>query len=180
MRVVVRPPDHARAFELLERGELDLRIAWLPSSIPSLRSMLLFQDQLVCIADRKHPSIGKVLTLEDFLTLPHLRTIGYSQTTTGRVIDAAIEKQGRKLTTMLVVQNFVTMPHSIPGTDLIATVPRLLAREYAARYPLRVLEPPLQLPVVKYAAYWHERNQSDAGHRWLRAALRQAGRLVGS
>jgi DNA-binding transcriptional LysR family regulator len=179
VRIVVRPPNQERAYELLERGDLDIRVAWLPTSVASLRSVQLFQDHLVCIADRKHPAIHSgVLTLENFLTLPHLRTAGYTQTTTGAVIDAAIEKQGRKLLMSQVVQNFVTMPNAIPGTDLIATVPRLLAEEFASRHPLQILEPPLQLPVVKYAAYWHERTQRDAGHRWLRSALAQAGRSI--
>ena len=179
VRVMVQPPDQARAYELLERGELDLRIAWLPRSMASLRSISLFQDRLVCLADAKHPGIRGELTLETFLSLPHVRTIGYSQTTTGHVIDRAIERQGRKLDITLVVQNFVTMPHSIPGTDLIATVPRMLATEFVSRYPLQILEPPLQLPAVRYAAYWHERNQRDAGHRWLRTALKAAGRALG-
>ncbi len=177
LRVVVHTPVQDRALDMLERGELDLRIAWLiPAPVASLRSLRLFQDRLVCIADRRHPDIRGALTMDKFLTLPHLRTVGYSQTTTGRAIDGAIEKQGRKLAPAQIVQSFVTMMHSIPGTDLIATVPRLLAQEFTASYPLQIVEPPLPLPVVRYAAYWHERNQGDAGHRWFRTALAEVGR----
>lgn len=179
VRIVVQPPNAEHSYELLERGELDLRIAWLPAPVASLRSMRLFQDQLVCIADHENPAImNGVLTLETFFALPHLRTVGYSQTTSGAVIDAAIERQGRKLMMSQVVHNFVTMPNAIPGTDLIATVPRLLAEEFISSHPLQILEPPLKLPDVRYAAYWHERSQRDAGHRWLRSALAAAGRSI--
>jgi DNA-binding transcriptional LysR family regulator len=177
LRVVMHTPVQDRAMDLLERGELDLRIAWLiPAPGASLRSLRLFQDRLVCIADRKHPDIRGSLTLEKFLTLPHIRTVGYSQTTTGRAIDGAILKHGHKLPPAQVVQSFVTMMHSLPGTDLIATVPRLLAEEFLASQPLQIIEPPVQMPAVRYAAYWHERNQADAGHRWLRSALADVGR----
>lgn len=179
LRVVVHAPMQDRALDMLERGELDLRIAWLiPAPVASLRSVRLFQDRLVCVADRKHPSIRGALSMDKFLELPHLRTVGYSQTTTGQAIDSAIERQGHKLAPPQVVQSFVTMMHSIAGTDLIATVPRLLAQEYESRCQLQIVEPPLQLPPVRYAAYWHERNQRDAGHRWLRMALTEVARTV--
>jgi DNA-binding transcriptional LysR family regulator len=183
VRVVVHTPasSNDRAFDLMERGELDLRIAWLiPAPVGSLRSLRLFHDRLVCIADRRHRSIRGALTLDQFLTLPHLRTLGYSQTTTGHAIDVAIAKRGRKIIAAQVVQSFVTMMRSIPGTDLIAIVPRLLAEDFEGRHQLQLLEPPLQLPAVRYSAYWHERNQGDAGHRWFRTTLAEAGRSVAS
>ena len=183
VRVVVHAPawDSDRALDLLERGELDLRIAWLiPPSTGSLRSLRLFNDRLVCIADRKHPSIRGALSLEQFLSLPHVRTVGYSRTTTGHAIDAAIARRGRRIVAAQMVQSFVTMMRSIPGTDLIAIVPRLVADDFESRHQLQLLEPPLTLPTVRYSAFWHERNQRDPGHRWFRTVLADAGRAIGA
>jgi DNA-binding transcriptional LysR family regulator len=179
IRVIVHAPASSgeRAFDLMERGELDVRIAWLiPAPVASLRSVRLFTDRLVCVADRRHPSIRGTIALDDFFSLPHVRTVGYSHTTTGRAIDDAIARQGRSILPAQIVQTFLTMLNAIPGTDLIAIVPRLLAEDFAGRRQLQVVEPPL--PPVRYAAYWHERNQRDAGHRWLRGMLVDAAGSV--
>jgi len=43
---------------------------------------------------------------------------------------------------------------------------------------VQVLEPPLPLPRVRYAAYWHERSHKDPGHRWLRQTVAEAARSL--
>jgi DNA-binding transcriptional LysR family regulator len=180
VRIEVRAPDRERAFELLESGEVDVRIAWLPKPPVSLRSVALFQDRIVCIAHRDHPTVRGAITLAQYLALPHARPLGTGSTTTGRVIDSAVERQGRgrKLDLVFLVQNFLTLPFLMDGTDMIATLPLLLAQRFGAQHPLQILEPPLRLPRVRYAAYWHERSHKDAGQRWLRAVLVDAARAV--
>jgi DNA-binding transcriptional LysR family regulator len=153
---------------MLESGELDLRVAWLTAPLKTLRSTQPFQDRLVCIADRSHAHIGRALTLEQFLS-PHAR--GQGPTTTSQVLQAAVDRLGRRFADPFLVQNFQTIPYLLPGTDLISVVPRMLAIEYSAQHQLQILEPPLRLPAVRYAAYWHERKHRDPGHQWLRARL---------
>jgi len=174
VRIEVRAMKSEYAYESMESGEIDLRIAWLLEPPQSLRSMPLFQDRIVCIADRHHPGIGDALTLEQYFALPHVRAYGTGRTTTGQVIDDAVAGYGRKLIVPFVVRHFLTIPHAIVGSDTIATLPRALARQFAEKYPLRILEAPLRLPRVKYAVYWHGRSQHDKGHRWLRQLVRSA------
>lgn len=174
VRMDVRTPDPERAYELLESGEIDMRIAWLLKPMLSLRSLQLFQDRMVYIADKGHPSIRGALTMAQFLALPHIRTFGASRNTTNRVIDEALDRVGKKLAMTFQLQNFMTVPSALAGTDMIAPLARGLALRFAQQYPLQVLDPPIKLPRIRYAAYWHERNQNDAGHRWLRSAVLQA------
>jgi DNA-binding transcriptional LysR family regulator len=178
IRIEVRAPDRDRAMELLEKRQVDLRIAWLPNPPPSLRSTQLFQDRIVCIADEAHPAIRGSLTLEQYLAASHARPLGTGRTTTGRVIDEAVERLGGKLGLAFLVQNFLTIPHMMAGTDLIATVPFRLAKVLCQQHALQILEPPLRLPRVRYAAYWHERSQKDPGHRWLRGLVTDAARAL--
>jgi DNA-binding transcriptional LysR family regulator len=165
----VRAPDRDRGQELLENGQIDLRIAWLQKPPQSARSMQLFQDRIVCIADRDHPHVHGKLTLEQYLNARQVRPLGNGRTSTGRVIDEAVERLGRKLDLVFQVQNFLTIPFMMAGTDLIATMPLRLAQALQQQHPLQIMEPPLRLPRVRYAAYWHERSQKDPGHRWLRS-----------
>ena len=75
--------------------------------------------------------------------------------------------------------NFLTIPYIVASSDLIATVPQRMAAAFAAHLPLQSLELPLHLPQMRYAAYWHDRNQSDAGHRWFRRMVAETARTLG-
>lgn len=178
IRVNVRIPDPERANELLESGEVDLRFAWLIKPPLSMRSVPLFNDRFVCIADRQHPGIRGTLTTAQFLKFPHVRTYGASRTTSNRMIDEAIERLGREPAPPFQLQNFLSVPLALAGTDLIATVPHAFVRLFAQQYPVQVLEPPVRLPRIRYAAYWHERNHKDPGHRWLRETVAQVARSL--
>jgi DNA-binding transcriptional LysR family regulator len=175
IRVEVRAPDPSRAYEMLESGEIDLRIAWLTNPVPSLRSTPLFQDKMVCVVARDHPTVRGTLTMDQFLTLPHARILTISHTTTSRVIDEALARYGKKLERSFLVQSLLTIPAAMEGTDIIAAMPLSQAVSLASQYPLQVLEPPFKLPRVRYSAFWHERSQKDAGHRWLRSIMKDAG-----
>ena len=180
IRIVVRAPDPDQAYELLERGEIDLRIAWLFKPAPSLRSFHLFQDQISYIADRDHPILRGKLNLTDFISLPHARTESAGTRTTHLVINHAIERLQKKLLLTFQLQNFMTVPMALQGTDIIAAVPRGLAIRLAEKHALQILEPPLKLPKINYSAYWHERNQRDLGHRWLRQVVLNAAQELKS
>jgi len=178
IRIEVCTPDPERAYDLLESGEVDLRIAWLRKPQQSLRSMQLFQDRIVCIADRDHPDLGDTLSLAQFLRLPHARPWGMGRATLGRVIDEAVERLGKKLAPPFHMQNFLTIPYTIIGSDILAILPLVLAQSFAAQRPIRIMEVPLRLPRMKYGAYWHERSHKDVGHKWLRGVVLQASQSL--
>ncbi|MEN9418059.1 MAG: hypothetical protein RI988_1679 [Pseudomonadota bacterium] len=179
VRLEVRAPDPERAIEYLERGDVDLRIAWVLKVPPTLRTMPLWQDRIACIADRHHRGVqAGGMRLQDYLSLPHVRPLGLGRTTTGQVLDAAIERIGGEAPACFGVQNFLTVARMVVGTDIIATMPRALAREIAIQHPVQLFEPPLALPRVRYAAYWHERSHKDAGHRWLRHLVGEEARSL--
>lgn len=177
VRVESKAPNPPRAYEWLESGQIDLRIAWPYAPATSLRFAPLFQDRIVCVADRDHPVLRGGLTLEQLQSLPHLkRTLSTGDTTISRVIDDAVRRHASRLEQSFVVQHFLTVPRTVVGTDLIAMLPERLARVLAALYPLQILEPPLKLARIRYAAYWHERSHKDPAHRWFRGLVAQAAK----
>lgn len=171
IRIEIRAPNQNRMLDWLEAGEIDLRIAWVRNAIGSLRSRALFQDSLVCIARRDHPAVGNTLTLTQFLTLPHARPEVIGRTTTAQAIDEAVSARGGKLRVGLALQNYLTIPHVVASSDFIATLPRRLVEKLTPELPIKLLEPPLRLPRMRYAAFWHDRSHTDAGHQWLRRII---------
>lgn len=178
LRFEARAPDPAKAVEMLESGALDLRIAWLLAPPLSMRSMPLFQDEIVCVASRSHSLVKGRLDLDLFLGLPHVSTLGTGRSTTAQVLEAAAQREGRRFDRPFLVQNFLTIPLIVARSDMLATMPKRLAEPFVEQYDLQLLQLPLKVPRVKYAAYWHERGQTDIGHRWLRNQLMEIARDV--
>jgi len=179
IQLEIRPANPEKAFELLENGDVDLRVAWSLTPQLSLRSAPLFQDRMVCIVNANHPEVKEELSLEQFLRLPHARSLVTARTTTVRVVDEALKKLGKKMLAPIILQDLFTIAPLVATTDVISMMPRSLATRLAAFYHFRIHESPLRLPKVKYASYWHERNQLDPGHRWLRQMVQEAARNLG-
>jgi len=171
IRIEIRAPNQNRMLDWLEAGEIDMRIAWVRNAVGSLRSRALFQDSLVCIVRSDHPVIGSALSLAQFFTLPHARPQVIGRTTTAQAIDEAVAARGGKLRVGLSVQNYLIIPHIVASSDFIATLPRRLVAALTPQLPIKVMEPPLRLPRMRYAAFWHDRSHTDAGHQWLRRTI---------
>lgn len=178
IRIEVCAPDPGRSYQLLESGEVDLRIAWVPKPPLSLRSLHLFDDRAVCIADCEHPTVRGSLSLAQFLHYPHARPSGIGRAALGLIIDEAVERLGKELAPPFLMQNFLSTPHSIMGSDVLAIMPFALASRFAEKIPIQILELPLRLPKMKYHAYWHERSHKDTAHQWLRGVVSNAVRSL--
>lgn len=186
-----RTPDRQAAREWLERGEVDLRLAWVHSPWPGLRFSRLLGDRLVCLVRRDHPRVGTHLDEAQFFELQHVRpviavevmrqgrrprdlTLEEYLGVAGRARGAAggrarwLARRTQRIQVPMLAQSFLAIPDVIASTDLIATVPSL-ALEGAPLHPnVRVLPPPLDFPMLHGALYWHERTNSDPRHRWFR------------
>ena len=66
------------------------------------------------------------------------------------------------------VSSYLATPHIVAASDLIATLPGTIAAEFARTLPVAVLPLPVAVPAISIALFWHERNQKDPAHRWLR------------
>jgi DNA-binding transcriptional LysR family regulator len=170
-------PSRSLSFSALEQGDLDLQLAWMPSPLPSQRFRRLFSDRLVCIARRDHPQVQGSLSFEQLLSLPHVRGSRGSHVT-GRSIDSAVAARGGRLRLALKVENFLTIPFVVARSDAIAALPEGLARDFAGPLKLQVLEPPLKLPQVRFAMYWHERTHNNRRHQWFRKLLAEVAETV--
>lgn len=161
----------------LERGELDLVIAWIPDLPADFFISQLAVYGVCCIASADHPRIKDQLDLETYVREAHV------QMTRGRKhlplifeqhIDDFLASQRLERHIAFYSHSLMLVPEVVAQTDLIATIPRHLAEEASSRLRLRLFEPPLPLPKQEIALIWHGRTNNDPGNRWLRSVLRQA------
>jgi len=163
-----RASDRDLAAQWLETGEIDFRIGWINAPPDALRYKVLYTDRFVVLASRTNPKARRSLSVEEFCTLGHVRTMVHPRSDSGRLIDQALGALGLRLNITAVVQDALAVPYTVVNTGLIALVPSRLAVSVARHLPLRILQPPIELPEQTIALYWHERTHNGAAHRWLR------------
>ena len=140
-------------------------------TLDNVRSQALLQDRQVCLMRRDHPLAGNGMTLADYAAAPHalLSITGKG----GGRIDDVLKRHGLSRTIALRVSHFLTISAVIAPTDLIITVPELLARQVMTE-DLTVMEPPeeLKTPPFSVSQIWHERFTEDPAHQWLRRLIK--------
>jgi len=71
-------------------------------------------------------------------------------------------------TPRLRVPQYMVLPLVIAWSDPLVVMLSRLAETFASLMPLKVMTPPVPLPVFDIAVYCHERFNSDPGNRWFR------------
>jgi LysR family nod box-dependent transcriptional activator len=134
-----------------------------------LRSEKLFTDQFV-VAIAKDNAYT-----EDTITFDRLCEMGYIETRFGGVIAGVSEQlwrqQPKQPHTCGWLPNFQLTLHTVGQTDMAAILPSLLVVLQGERYNVRSLPVPFEMPILEERLYWHKRNDSDAGHRWMAQTL---------
>jgi DNA-binding transcriptional LysR family regulator len=90
-------------------------------------------------------------------------------------IDDALASQGLSRQVRFVVPGFHAAMLTAAASDIVAAVPLAVAAT-AVKLGLRIsyFDLPVVTPPIAIAQAWHPRFDKDAGHRWLRHAVRRA------
>ena len=156
----------------LEDIRLDLMI--VPEAfVPEGRAHhVLFRDTFSCIVWSEHPTVGSVLTMEEYQSLGHV-VVSFVD---GRLtsFDAHFSAEvGLRRNVEVIAPSYQLLPDLVIGTARIATLQTRLAHKLAAVRPIRVLPLPAALPTFEEAMVWHSRFDGDEAHQWFRARLLQ-------
>jgi DNA-binding transcriptional LysR family regulator len=157
----------------LREGRIDLDIGVLGDIGPEVRVQTLLRDRFVAVVRAGHPLLKGRLTARRFALAAHV-----SASRRGRnrgPIDDALAAQGLSREVRFVVPGFHAAILVAATSDIVAAVPLAVAAT-AMRLGLRIRhrDLPVATPPIAIAQAWHPRFDKDAGHRWLRDAVRQA------
>ena len=160
----------AGAVEHVERGLVDLTFYGFPPG-PSVRSELLFEERFACLLAAGHPLANRPsLTLDEFLSAAHvLVEVQRGETP---AIDRALTGLGRPRRVALTVPYHSTAMAAVPGTPLVATLPRRLLAAAADDPAVRIVGAPTEIETMPYLMVWHPRLDDDPAQRWLRDLVR--------
>lgn len=142
-------------------------------ALENVASQALFQDRQVCLMRKGHPLVESGVTLERYAatTQAMLSITGRG----GGRIDDVLKEHGLSRTIALRITQFMTISAVIAPTDLIITVPEVLARQVMTNdLCLMTLPDELQTPAFTVSQIWHERFTKDTAHQWLRRLIKSA------
>jgi len=162
--------------ENLRDGVVDLAIDWLTVESNPFINRRIFDDHLVLLARRGHPTVDAEVTINDlrnaeFVTLRRRREIGHVPQALREVSELIIHDVMR-------VSELLEIPTVVASTDLLGIFASSMGSLMETRLGLKVLPIPLELPAVPIYMIWHETRRHDSGHSWLREiAAAELGRL---
>lgn len=161
---------HEGAFEEVARGAIDL-VLWANRAPPQLQSEQVLGTEMVCVHSMDHPLGRKRLTLERYLSYPHVDVTALKNKPA--IVDVHLNAAGHRRRVAVRVPYFGSAIAAVQGTTLIATLPRIAVEQYAAGAPVRVVQPPFAFAPIRVLMSWHPSKTSEPALRWFRELVRK-------
>jgi len=159
------------SFRMLETNALDLviRVSQAPSP---LLSEPIYRDSTVCFFRKGHPIGRRPVTAKRYLAVEHVVvSLAGSQQ---RTLDQALSQSGYRRNARLTIPFFAATPAIIENTDLVASLPRRLAKLFSEKSRTQFAPILMKLPSMTFRQVWHPRNDEDPAHRWLRQLIKKS------
>lgn len=175
MQCIVEPIGRS-TFVRLAMGDLDfcltaadLQLYGSHRPTRHIRTMSIFRDDFVCVADPAHVDISNGISLETYGQVRHnIVDFGAGVKT---IVENAWEGMATEFDVGVKVPNFAAQLFMLPGTPFVATAQRRLANTLAPRLGLAVAECPIKVPQLHEKLFWHERMELDPAHIFIRMAF---------
>ncbi|WP_090114229.1 LysR family transcriptional regulator [Limimaricola pyoseonensis] len=157
----------------LERYGADM--ALVPAlELPNwVHSRHVFDSAFAVIARAGHPAVaaaavrpGEVMPVDLFCDLYHV--LFSPEGKTRAMGDAALARVGRERRVAMTLPVFSGVCRAVAGSDLIALIPRQLARRVAGPMGLEVYAPPMPIAPAPIVMIWHRRHDAWPAHGWMR------------
>jgi len=169
-------PEGDEDIEALRDGSIDLDIGRHTEVPADLRVEPLFTSRLVGIVARGTALSRGRITPVRFCGATHI-----SVSRRGRAhgpIDDALAGLGLQREVGAVVSSFSLAALLVADSELVGSIPAVLAEHLAGRLALRLFDLPVATPALPVGQQWHARLDADPASRWLREQVRLAGSIA--
>ncbi|XAH23544.1 LysR family transcriptional regulator [Xylophilus sp. GW821-FHT01B05] len=159
----------AQTPKMLESGEADLAVGFMPQLEAGFYQQKLFEQHFSCVVRQDHPRVRARLTQNMFKRESHVIVTAVG--TGHNLVEEELERIGVRRNVTLRLPNFLGIGALVSNTDLIVTVPHRVAETLRRIAAVKVLPPPFDLPGFPIKQHWHDRYQQDPANRWLRSVI---------
>lgn len=159
----------AETAKMLESGETDLAVGFMPELEAGFYQQLLFDQTFKCVVRMDHPRIDAKVTTAAFRRERHV--VITAAGTGHSLVERELETLGIQHRVALELPTLPGVGNLLANTDLVATVPERVAQMLTRIARVKALPPPFKLPRFAIKQHWHERFQLDPANRWLRSVI---------
>jgi DNA-binding transcriptional LysR family regulator len=154
----------------MSSGEVDLAVGYFQDFSGPFHCQALFREEYVCMVRQDHPLARRGMSLREFAALRHAvyHPCGGGHAIQEQAIAAAMASHGLGWRVSLRSTHFLAFTRMIAESDMVTTLPRMLALAGAHSVPVKIMAPPVAIPTFEVAQFWHKRFHLDPGNRWLR------------
>ncbi|NEU72236.1 LysR family transcriptional regulator [Hassallia byssoidea VB512170] len=170
VKIQVRSTNWMRSPKLLDADEIDLAIGHCPQFQAWHTRQLLYQEHFVCLFAEKF-LFQKAIALEEYIAASHL-LVSPKEDMVG-LVDKALALQNLSRNVAMSVPNFLIVPFILVNTNLIATLPAQLVKTFVEVWQLYASPLPFEMTGFSVDILWHNKNDRDQGHIWLRNLISQ-------
>ena len=169
LKIEAVPLDSHQFEARLASGEADLALGAHARTPQDLRRQLLYTDGYLSVVRRDHPRRRHLARIAEFRSAQHI-VVTASETghAAHRIAQQTVENAVAAERVLLRLPSFNAAALVAAETDGVATLPANLAISLRERLQLATFKPPVTMPSISVAQYWHARYHQDTGHRWLR------------
>ncbi|WP_028604604.1 LysR family transcriptional regulator [Ottowia thiooxydans] len=163
-------PGLAELQQGLASGEIDLAVGFIPGLGAQVLHQALFSEQFVYLARKGHPQLGHGRSTSALLRTPHVLA-SHPGTRHLMALERVLMSQAVRAPIALRVRSFLSIGPIVAETDLVSPVPNNLAGLIADHLNLRLIPPPIELPLFDVRLYWHRRSGDEPALRWIREVM---------
>jgi DNA-binding transcriptional LysR family regulator len=155
----------------LEKGEIDLAVGYFPAlASKNFRQRRISTHGFACLMRAGHPRLAERLSRADYLAAQHM--VIFEDGRSQEVLERFFERRRIRRKVAVFASHFLGVPFVVTRSDLIATVPYAVAKEFAGMSPqLAIALPPFDITGFDLKLQWHRRFDNEPRNRWLREQL---------
>jgi DNA-binding transcriptional LysR family regulator len=188
----VFPLSRTDVIRHLDDGRIDLVMGWFGDLPDRMRRATIAVEREAVVVRAGHPLTEGPVTMKRLFAFPHI-VVELTGTEDGAVdgflddrgvlrrvwierllIDMTDEDQGLVGRVAVSVPYYAAVPPMVRATDMVATLPRSLARLAAEQGAVVMLDLPYEPLAVPIEMVWHQRADRDTGLQWLVSELASA------
>ncbi|MDD9178109.1 MULTISPECIES: LysR family transcriptional regulator [Aliivibrio] len=163
------PSNEEEIIDALMLEKVDLALDVMKPRQSSLRSMVVSEDKICCIARCGHPRISGTITRDRFFEEDHafLNIRRFKQTITDYLAEEALpnRKMGSEHTSMM------GMMACVAQSDVIGINSVRLISQYKESFGLQLLDVPFPVRATKIHMLWATKFENNKANQWLRQLI---------
>lgn len=150
-------------------GTIDLRIDAHADEQHDINSEVILTDRFVAAVRTDHRLLEGRMTAKRYAEAHHI-TVSPKGKRSGP-IDDALAEHGLAREHVTTVTSFVVAAHLVAATDLVGSLPLSIVALMSRTLPIAAVNIPASIPSVDVHLIWHQRDEHDVAHRWLRSQI---------